>query len=180
MLSMPRGVDPLYVMKAAREFADTELADHKYVMVLHDHQANPHVHLSVRAESRHGKRLNPRKADLSRWRQTFAEKLRGWGVEAETSSRGVRGQGHVSEPLWRIKAREDQRLISARRGRPSSRKASSDGWVREAWVSMSTALAASPLPSDHKLGTAIERHTSISKDMTPLPSHVSNSRGLER
>ena len=25
--------------------------DHRYVMVLHDHQANPHVHISVRAES---------------------------------------------------------------------------------------------------------------------------------
>jgi hypothetical protein len=110
MLSMPRGIDPLYVLKAAREFAQAELADHKYVMVLHDHQANPHVHLSVRSESRHGKRLNPRKADLSRWRQTFAEKLRGWGVEAEASARVARAQRRASEPLWRIKAREEQRL----------------------------------------------------------------------
>ena len=75
MLSMPRGTDPLSVQHAAREFAKIELADHKYVMVLHDHQANPHVHISVRAESKHGKRLNPRKADLHRWRETFAEKL---------------------------------------------------------------------------------------------------------
>ena len=73
MLSMPRGTDPLIVQKAAREFAKIELADHKYIMVLHDHQANPHVHISVRAESKHGKRLNPRKADLHRWRETFAE-----------------------------------------------------------------------------------------------------------
>ena len=51
MLSMPRGTDPLTVQRAAREFAQAELADHKYVMVLHDHQANPHVHISVRAES---------------------------------------------------------------------------------------------------------------------------------
>jgi hypothetical protein len=32
-----------------------------------------------------GKRLNPRKADLHRWRETFAEKLRAWGVEAEAT-----------------------------------------------------------------------------------------------
>jgi hypothetical protein len=44
MLSMPRGTDPLVVLRAAREFAKIELADHRYVMVLHDHQANPHVH----------------------------------------------------------------------------------------------------------------------------------------
>ena len=49
MLSMPRGTDPLTVQKAAREFAKIEFADHRYVMVLHDHQANPHVHLSVKA-----------------------------------------------------------------------------------------------------------------------------------
>jgi hypothetical protein len=41
MLSIPRGVDPLIVQRAAREFAQAELADHKFVMVLHDHQANP-------------------------------------------------------------------------------------------------------------------------------------------
>ncbi|EWS66063.1 hypothetical protein Y695_00670 [Hydrogenophaga sp. T4] len=78
MLSMPRGTDPLIVQKAAREFAQTELADHKYVMVLHDHQANPHVHISVRAESKSGRRLNPRKADLHRWRETFARSCVLW------------------------------------------------------------------------------------------------------
>jgi len=66
MLPMSRGTDPLSVQHPAREFANSELADHKYVMVLHDQQANPHVHISVRAESKHGKRLNPRKADLYR------------------------------------------------------------------------------------------------------------------
>jgi hypothetical protein len=88
MLSMPRGTDPLAVQRAAREFAKVELADHKYVMVLHDHQANPHVHISVRAESRHGKRLNPRKADLHRWRETFAEKLRDQGHRGRSDAPG--------------------------------------------------------------------------------------------
>ena len=72
-LSQPQAVAAFFTLsmssrKAAREFGQIELADHKYVMVLHDHQANPHVHISVRAESKHGKRLNPRKADLHRWR----------------------------------------------------------------------------------------------------------------
>lgn len=92
MLSMPRGTDPLIVQRAAREVAQAELSDHKYVMVLHDHQANPHVHISVRAVSRLGKRLNPRKNDLHRWRETFAEKLRGYGVEAEATRQTTRGQ----------------------------------------------------------------------------------------
>src|SRR5690606_22267819 len=83
MLSMPQGTDAQTVLKAARGFAKRELRDHHYVMVLHEHQANPHVHLSVKAESIDGKRLNPRKTDLHRWRETFAEKLRELGVEAE-------------------------------------------------------------------------------------------------
>ena len=78
--------------------------------VLHDHQANPHVHISVRAESKHGKRLNPRKADLHRWRETFAEKLRDRGVEAEATRQATRGRSRNYDPLWRIKAREDGRL----------------------------------------------------------------------
>ena len=114
MLSMPRGTDPLIVQRAAREFAQDEFADHRYVMVLHDHQANPHVHLSVRAESKHGKRLNPRKADLQRWRETFAEKLRGWGIDAEATRQATRGERHSYEPIWRVKAREEGRLRTRR------------------------------------------------------------------
>lgn len=107
MLSMPRGTDPLAVQRAALGFARAELADHKYVMVLHDHQANPHVHISVRAEARHGGRLNPRKSDLHRWRETFAEKLRELGIDAEASRRLTRGSTRSFESLWRLKARED-------------------------------------------------------------------------
>ncbi|WP_457324851.1 relaxase/mobilization nuclease domain-containing protein, partial [Roseateles sp. P5_E11] len=101
MLSMPRGTNPLAVQMAAREFARAELSGHKYVMVLHDHQANPHVHISVRAESRIGQRLNPRKADLARWRETFAEELREQGVDAEATRRAVRGQRQRYDELWR-------------------------------------------------------------------------------
>jgi hypothetical protein len=79
-------------------------------MVLHDHQANPHVHLSVRAESKNGRRLNPRKADLQRWREMFAERLRGWGIDAEASRQATRGERHSYEPIWRVKARQEGRL----------------------------------------------------------------------
>ena len=100
MLSMPTGTDARVVRQAAREFAKAELANHRYVMVLHTHQANPHVHISVRAEGRDGKRLNPRKEDLHRWRETFAEKLRGWGIEAEASSQATRGVSRRSLRGW--------------------------------------------------------------------------------
>jgi Relaxase/Mobilisation nuclease domain len=159
MLSMPRGTDPLTVQRAAREFAKIELADHKYVMVLHDHQANPHVHISVRAESKHGKRLNPRKADLHRWRETFAEKLRGHGVEAEATRQATRGRTRNYEPLWRIKAQEDGRL---RTSRPATKRSSNAVATRaaavDAWRTIARALAASGVKSDLDLAQSVLRY----------------------
>ena len=159
ILSMPRGTDPLTVQRAAREFAKVEFADHRYVMVLHDHQANPHVHLSVRAESNYGDRLNPRKADLQRWRETFAERLRGWGIDAEASRQATRGERHSYEPIWRVKARQEGRL----RTRSASEKASPAATrTRETalavWVKLAQELVKSPEAKDRQLAGAIARY----------------------
>lgn len=156
MLSMPRGTDPLTVQKAARAFAQTELANHKYVMVLHDHQANPHVHLSVRAESMSGRRLNPRKADLHRWRETFSEQLRGYGVEAEATRQATRLRTWNAQELWQLKAKDEGRL---RKDRPednnSPRSRNTRNLMLGAWVHIGKALAQSPDAKDVKLATAI-------------------------
>jgi hypothetical protein len=159
ILSMPRGTDPLTVQRAAREFAKAELADHRYVMVLHDHQANPHVHLSVRAESNHGDRLNPRKADLQRWRETFAERLRGWGIDAEASRQATRGERHNYEPLWRVKARQEGRLRTRSASEKSSPAATRTRETALAvWVKLAQALGKSPEAKDRKLAGAIARY----------------------
>ncbi len=156
MLSMPHGTDPLSVQRAAREFAQVELTDHKYGMVLHDHQANPHVHISVRAESKHGKRLNPRKADLHRWRETFAEKLRGHGVEAEATRQATRGRSRNYDPLWRVKAREDGRLRTTRPGAKSGSQArATRAEAVEAWKQLGQTLAMSGDAADRNLARSI-------------------------
>ena len=156
MLSMPRGTDPSTVQRAAREFAQAELAGHRYVMVLHDHQANPHVHLSVRAESTLGKRLNPRKADLQRWRETFAERLRSWGIDAEATRQATRGEQRTRPDLWRTKA------ASERRNRePGGREKSGERFHAnrmqsiEAWLRIAQALEKSDEPADRKLAQAV-------------------------
>jgi len=169
MLSMPRGIDPLTVQRAAREFAQIELADHKYVMVLHDHQANPHVHISVRAESMHGKRLNPRKADLHRWRETFAERLREWGVDAEATRQATRAQCREYLPLWRIKAKEEGR---ERNPREASRKPVTPSWVEavQAWERIADALSTSSELADRRLATEIKRFVAgEASDRQPEP-----------
>jgi len=140
MLSMPSGTDPESVRFAAREFAKIEFADHRYVMVLHDHQANPHVHLAVKAESKHGKRLNPRKADLRRWREVFAEQLRERGIDAEATRQVARGPYRKREELWQVKAREEGRLrVHSRATTPGKpvqpgREAALDAWTKIASI----------------------------------------------
>jgi hypothetical protein len=158
MLSMPRGTDPVIVQKAAREFARIEFADHRYVMVLHTHQGNPHVHLSVKAESKHGQRLNPRKADLHRWRETFAERLREWGVDAEATRQAVRGVVRNYPDLWRKKAAEEGRECNKRPERKIGEAATeSRRRAGEAWAVIAEALRSSTHPADQRLALDIER-----------------------
>lgn len=153
---MPTGTDARVVRQAAREFAKAELANHRYVMVLHTHQANPHVHISVRAEGRDGKRLNSRKEDLHRWRETFAEKLRDWGIEAEASSQATRGVTRRSLRGWERQSGAAAR-IGKKRGEhktgPAARATRSG--ALKAWAEITKALAASPDPADRKLSKSI-------------------------
>ena len=105
VLSMPKGTDALAVKRAARDFAMREFADHQYVMVLHTFETDPdpepsehpHVHLCVKAVALDGVRLNPRKADLQRWREGFARALREHGVEAAATTRTQRLQRQRAE-----------------------------------------------------------------------------------
>ena len=171
MLSMPRGTDPASVQWAAREFAKTELADHKLVMVLHDHQANPHVHLSVRAESKHGRRLNPRKTDLHRWRETFAAKLRERGIEAEATRQATRGVEQRYPALWQVKAREDGRLLktSAIGNRAAACQASRDA-AQKTWRELAAALATTGTEADRQLARSIEAFASgLTHQPAPAP-----------
>ncbi|WP_151745264.1 relaxase/mobilization nuclease domain-containing protein [Acinetobacter calcoaceticus] len=95
VLSMPKGTNEQAVYEAAKEFAKQHFEDHKYLMVQHTYSndpnkkpsENPHVHIVVKAVSDKGVRLNPRKDDLQAWRESFAEKLRERGVEANATKR---------------------------------------------------------------------------------------------
>lgn len=101
IFSMPAGTDEHGLRSAVRELADREFAKHKHVHVFHGHQANPHVHLVVRSEDCFGKRLNPRKADLQRWREGFAEALRQRGIDAQATRQPTHGAIRSDQPIWR-------------------------------------------------------------------------------
>jgi hypothetical protein len=110
----------------------------------------------VKAVSKHGQRLNPRKADLQRWRETFAERLREWGVDAEASRQASRGEHRTPDALWRIKAKEEGRL---RARRPTTQSGASSRLSRleslEAWKRIAMALANSDVRENRALAKEI-------------------------
>jgi hypothetical protein len=91
ILSMPPGTDRQAVKDAARAFAEQDFENHQYAFAAHEDEAHSHVHLVVKAINRHGVRLNPRKEDLHRWRELFAERLCEQGIEANATPRQARG-----------------------------------------------------------------------------------------
>lgn len=115
VLSMPAGTPPQKVLQAVKKFAREEFAhQHRYAMALHadepgKHGMHPHVHLVVKAEHEYeGKRLNPRKADLQRWREKFAQNLMELGVAAAATRRDDRGlvKTNKKTPIYRAAHRK--------------------------------------------------------------------------
>lgn len=193
-LSMPHGTKSGLVLKAAREFARAELPENRYVMVLHEQQANPHVHLTVRAESMAGERLQTW-AERHRWRETFAEKLRGCGVDAEATPQVARGENRTSEPLWRAKGKDRGTVREAGAATKSGQRYHGNRMhAMQCWVSMMSALQGSQNRDDRRLAKEVAiflRNTPFAVEvMGPLPGRTATltrdrdyappERGLER
>ena len=107
VLSMPPGTSHTGVRDAARAFAAETFGERfDYAFALHTDAGHPHVHLAVRMLGRDGERLNPRKADLDQWRQTFARMLRDRGIAAEGTPRRARGVVRKAEAMSVRKLRE--------------------------------------------------------------------------
>jgi Relaxase/Mobilisation nuclease domain len=176
VLSMPTRTDPLSVQLAARDFATREFSGFQYAMVLHTFETDPdpnpsqhpHVHLTVKAAGLDGMRLNPRKVDLQRWREGFAEALREHGIEATTTSRIHRMTHerwtvwHLPEPSKKGETLERLKRTSRRYGRPQE--------VMRNYEQVMRALARSDRGEDRQLAADLVRYLSerdVSKTRSP-------------
>ena len=102
VFSMPEATDERAVYAAAKATSELEFAGHQWAMVQHFDEPHVHCHVIVKAENLDGLRLNPRKADLQRWRERFAHELRERGVEAEATRRGARMQREKANKPWAV------------------------------------------------------------------------------
>jgi hypothetical protein len=140
VLSMPAGTPPQKVLQAVKKFAREEFAhQHRYAMALHSeekgkHGMHPHAHLVVKAEHEYGgSRLNPRKADLQRWRERFAEHLTELGVAATATRREDRGfvKTHKKTPIYRAAHREPKNPRGSRQPTPVNTAAGDSVFMRK-------------------------------------------------
>ena len=92
VLSMPANTDRDSVKNAARSFGHIAFSGHEWFMAEHRDEAHPHVHFVVKMADDSGRRLNPKKADLQRWREQFARQLHEYGIEANATPRPIRGK----------------------------------------------------------------------------------------
>lgn len=110
VFSMPEGSDERAVYAAIKSTSETEFAGHQWVIVQHFDEPQVHAHVCVKAEGMDGQRLNPRKADLHRWRERFAYELRERGMEAEATRRKTRLQQERVDKPWEATRMEERGL----------------------------------------------------------------------
>lgn len=130
VFSMPGTANAEAVKDAVRALARQEFQGrHDYAMALHTDTHHPHVHLTLRTVGENGQKLNLRKADLQRLRDTFAEKLRARGIEAESTPRHARGVTRRGEmtPVYKIRQRGGKPLADARKMRQVRRDLEDNG-----------------------------------------------------
>ncbi|MEX3960305.1 relaxase/mobilization nuclease domain-containing protein [Trinickia sp. EG282A] len=160
LLSMPPGTNRQAVRDAARGFAALEFGDGRaYVFAAHDDEAHPHVHLSVQVRGPDGRRLNPRKEDIRRWRERFAEQLREHGVDANATPRLTRGvsqrypEQSVAQMLARGEAPMYWHATSSEKQRQAECRA--HDCALAAWREVAQAMAESPLRADRAMAIDI-------------------------
>jgi hypothetical protein len=154
VLSMPAPTPPEKVLAAARNFAREKFAlQHRYAMVLHTDQPHPHVHMVVKAEGEHGRRLHIDKEMLREWREDFARMMREQGMAANATPRVARGRNKVTtkDAIYRAQRRGASTALRhevtsvarelketgtirdpSRKKLVETRKAVVDGWMRAA------------------------------------------------
>lgn len=160
LLSMPPGTNRQAVRDAARDFAAVEFGDGRaYVFAAHDDEAHPHVHLSLQVRGPDGRRLNPRKQDLRRWRERFAEQLRANGVDANATPRRVRGETrrYPDQSVRHMLERDESPMYWKPAANEQQRQA---GWHAHAqtfavWREVARTAATSPVGADRAMAVSI-------------------------
>lgn len=168
MFSMKKGTPSYEVKEAVRAYLTEEFGGkYEYLFALHTDTDNPHVHVVIKMSPirKKDKRLNPRRNDLQRWREGFAENLRKLGIDANATPRKTRGV--VKQPLQQYQLHQLARNTAATHhslsfkplpSKPSKlqiakakKRLSNHAQQIQAWANIASVLASSQAKSDRAL-----------------------------
>jgi hypothetical protein len=124
-------------------------------------------------------RLNPRKADLHRWRETFAQALQVHGIQAEATRRATRGVLEATEREWQLHAGPDGRVRQPQPEKPALSVAAIEGSMR-AWGYIHNALAASEDSGDRNLAGEIKAFLHGTPMVQAMEAAVMREERLQR
>jgi hypothetical protein len=187
VFSMPAETDEVSMKRAVRAFAAIAFDDHQYVFAYHTQAtdpdpnppAHPHIHLVVKTMGLSGRRLNPRKADLQKWREGFSAQLRAHGIDANATSRLARLKRERGTRRS-VLAMADRGQTSLQGGEPRGISADEVSRLeanRRAYYSLlSAVLARSELPEDRALAFEISRQFVASDRQRPMPEVTRDER----
>lgn len=181
ILSMPKDTDPPTVLAAARATARHLFGErYDYVMALHTEEGqgkaeHPHVHLTVRAKSHDGEKLEFRREDLQYMRRAFAIELRQRGIDADATPQIARGPRVNNE---HIKVHKARRAVEEHNGfapgdprrfqrdvdrlKSGADRGHFDGEVIDLYADVVRNLRASPDPDDKKLAAEFDNYLASS------------------
>ena len=106
VFSMPPGSNQEALRKAVHATGAKAFPNHEWVFAIHEDRKHPHAHMIVKMRGiEEDKKLQLKKADLYKLRETFAESAREQGVPLAASSRAARGVGHkgVRQAIYQMR-----------------------------------------------------------------------------
>jgi hypothetical protein len=159
--SMPAHLGREAISQAARAAAGQTFAGHQWVMAHHADTDNHHAHVLVKMVDCNGRRMDPRKADLERWRQTFARELQARGIDAVASRRRVRleRQKGQSQAVREMRGRglvPERDKTSRTQPAASTRAKANEQRVLAAYQGIAQALAGSASEQDRSLAQGLQ------------------------
>jgi hypothetical protein len=98
VLSMPPNTESGAFRDSVRTFLADHFDNHDYLYTFHTDTVCEHAHVFVPMLGHDGQRINPRKDDIARWREGFADRLERNGILANATPAPSRNQKTQREP----------------------------------------------------------------------------------
>ncbi len=136
IFSMPPGSDPEALRRAVRATGARAFPDNEWVFAIHQDKDHPHAHMILKMRGREkGLKLDPKKADLYRLREIFAEAAREQGVELAASSRAARGVGRkgIDHSSYYLKKKGIKPDVEKKFLQESAREIITGDWTEKPW-----------------------------------------------